>query len=93
MFKYSPEFILKKPAFCVLDSSALNHWLPIVKKGGLLCIAHKASVWPKWVEEQERLESCQAWKMIWYTKEPVPYLPSLEGEGADKARIYIYQKL
>jgi len=76
-----------------LDSSALSFWLPIIKKDGLLCIVHKASVWPKWVEEQERLENCGVWRMIWYTEDPVPYLPSLEGKKTNKARIYLYQKL
>jgi len=76
-----------------LDSSALKFWLPIIKKDGILCIVHKESVWPKWVDEQERLESCKAWKMTWFSQEPVPYLPSLDCKGTDKARIYIYQKL
>ena len=73
----------------------LKFWLHIIKKGGILCIVHKDLVWPKWIDEQERLESCKVWRMIWFTKEPVPYLPSLETQckGTGKGRIYIYQKL
>jgi len=76
-----------------LDSSALKYWLPILKKGGVLCVVHKASVWPKWEEEQKRLESSGAWKNIYCSKEPVPYLPSLDCKGTNNARIYIFQKL
>jgi len=80
-----------------LDSSALKFWLPIVKSGGLFCIVHKASVWPKWEGEHDRLEETKAWKLIWRTDESVPYLPSLGetlgDEGTTKAKIYIYKKL
>jgi len=76
-----------------LDPSALNQWVPIIKKGGLLCVVHKASVWPKWVKEQEKLEENGTWKQVYCTKDPLPFLPSLAGEGTNKARIYIYQKL
>ena len=75
------------------DSSALQFWLAVIKKNGYLCIVHKASVWPNWIEEQERLEKEKVWKLIWQSKESVPYLPSLEGRGTDRARIYIYKKL
>merc|ERR1711953_1098847 len=39
-----------------IEPAALEHWIPIVKKGGKMCIVHKASVWPKWTPEQEKLE-------------------------------------
>jgi len=76
-----------------LDNSALAVWLPIVKKGGIFCIVHKASVWPKWEGEQDRLQRANAWKLVWNTKDPLPYLPSLGDKGTTKAKIYIYQKL
>lgn len=76
-----------------LDSSALNHWIPILKKGGLLCVVHKASVWPKWIKEQDRLVECGTWKLVFSSSDPLPFLPSLAGEGTNKAKIYIYQKL
>ena len=74
------------------DNSALKKWLPVVKKGGYFCFVHKALVWPKWTEEQERLETSGVWKNVW-TSKPLPYLPSLDGSGSDKAKIYIFQKL
>jgi len=76
-----------------LDPSALNQWVPILKKGGLLCVVHKASVWPKWIKEQDKLEENGTWKQVYCSKDPLPFLPSLAGEGTNKARIYIYQKL
>jgi len=76
-----------------LDPSALNQWVPIIKKGGLLCVVHKASVWPKWIKEQEKLEENGTWEQVFCSKDPLPFLPSLGEEGTNKARIYIYKKL
>jgi len=75
-----------------LDNTALRKWIPAVKKGGHLCIVHKASVWSKWTDEQDRLEKSGVLKSVW-TSKPLPYLPSLDGTGTDKAKIFIYQKL
>ena len=58
-----------------------------------MVIVHKASVWPKWEDEHDRLERDEVWKLVWMTKDPVPYLPSIECTGTNKARIYIYEKL
>lgn len=91
--KESFDVAISSAVTTYLDSSALMHWIPILKKGGILCVVHKASVWPKWVEEQERLEKAGTWKLVFSSKDPVPYLPSLECKGTNKARIYIYEKL
>ena len=74
------------------DHSALSRWLPLVKKGGYFAFVHKASVWPKWTEEQDRLETSGVWRSVW-TSKSLPFLPSLDGSGSDKAKIFIYQKL
>lgn len=76
-----------------LEPSALEKWLPVIKKGGLLAIVHKELIFPKWIPEQERLESCGVLKLIWYSPENLPYLPSLDAKGTNKGRIYIYKKL
>jgi len=75
-----------------LNHTALSNWIPVVKNGGYLCLVHKASVWTKWTDEQDRLEKSGVWKKIW-TSKPLPFLPSLEGSGTDKAKIFIYQKV
>jgi len=75
-----------------LDHSALSRWVPLVKKGGYFAFVHKASVWPKWTEEQDRLETSGVWRSVW-TSKPLPFLPSLDGSGSDKAKIFIFQKL
>jgi len=75
-----------------LDNSALRKWIPGLKKGGHLCVVHKASVWPKWTDEQDRLERSGVLKTVW-TSKPLPYLPSLDGTGTDKAKIFIFQRM
>ena len=79
-------------AFLFPDHTALSNWIPVVKNGGYLCLVHKASVWTKWTDEQDRLEKSGVWNKIW-TSKPLPFLPSLEGSGTDKAKIFIYQKV
>jgi len=76
-----------------LDPSALNIWLKIMKPGGVLCIVHKAAVWPKWQDQQDKLVDSKAWEKVWINEEPIPYLPSLNVPGTNRAKIYIYRKL
>ena len=47
------------------------HWLKIMKQGGLLCIVHKAAVWPKWQAEQDKLVATKVWEKVWINEEPV----------------------
>jgi len=76
-----------------LDPSALELWLKITKPGGILCIVHKAAIWPKWQDQQDKLVTTKAWEKVWMSEEPIPYLPSLSVPGTDRAKIYIYRKL
>jgi len=76
-----------------LEPAAIEHWLRIMKPGGVLCIVHKSGVWPKWQAEHDKLVSTKVWEKVWINEEPVPYLPSLNVTGSDRAKIYIYKKL
>jgi len=76
-----------------LEPSALEFWLKIMKPGGILCIVHKAAVWPKWQDQQDKFVASKVWEKVWINEEPVPYLPSLNVPGTDRAKIYIYRKL
>ena len=78
-----------------LDSSVLEDWIRVGRKGSLIAFTHKTSVAPKWVEEQRRLEECGAWRRVFISQE-LPYLPSLKNAdetSKEMATIYIYQKL
>lgn len=76
-----------------LEPNALEIWMRIMKPGGILCIVHKTAVWPKWQDQQDKLVANKVWEKVWVNEDPVPYLPSLNVTGSDRAKIYIYRKL
>ena len=55
----------------ISDPSALELWLKITKPGGILCIVHKAAIWPKWQDQQDKLVTTKAWEKVWMSEEPV----------------------
>lgn len=79
--------------FLFVEPACLEFWIQVVKQGGLLCIVHKASVFPKWEPEHQKLQDIKLWEPVWISENPVPYLPSLDVKGTDTAKIYIYKKL
>jgi len=87
------DLLVSSAVTTYLDPVALEIWLKIMKPGGILCIVHKASVWPKWEGEQDRLAKNKLWEKVWINEDPVPYLPSLTVTGTNRAKIYIYRKL
>ena len=42
-----------------------------MKPGGILCIVHKAAVWPKWQDQQDKLVASKVWEEVWSNEEPV----------------------
>ena len=78
------------------DAKVLTEWIRVAKVGGIIAFTHKATVWPKWEEQQEKLLQGQAWNVV-YTSEPVDYLPTLKLKGKEyldeKAKIYVFKKL
>ena len=52
---------------------ALELWLKITKPGGILCIVHKAAIWPKWQDQQDKLVASKAWEKVWISEEPVSF--------------------
>ena len=57
--------------YVLLEPSALDNWITLVKKGGVLCIVHKSAVWPKWEAKQEKLVADKIWEKVWINKDPV----------------------
>ena len=42
-----------------------------MKPGGILCIVHKAAVWPKWQDQQDKFVASKVWEKVWINEEPV----------------------
>ena len=68
---YVKYFIPINFAYVLLEPSALDNWITLVKKGGVLCIVHKSAVWPKWEAKQEKLVADKVWEKVWINKDPV----------------------
>ena len=65
------NFYLSTSTYVLLEPSALDNWITLVKKGGVLCIVHKSAVWPKWEAKQEKLVADKVWEKVWINKDPV----------------------
>ena len=66
--------------FNLLDPNVLEHWLKVMKVGGMLCIVHKASVCPKWEADQDNLVATKVWESVWITEQPVSIIMSQAAE-------------
>ena len=73
----------------------LHYWLDIMKPGGILCIAHKSTVWDAYESEQNKMEEKGEMKIVYVTS-PFPNLPNLLPDGVNASRemvkIYVLQK-
>merc|ERR1711974_425740 len=76
--------ISKPHSLVKLDSSRQEGRLPLFGAQGIRVVQVD--------RQQDRLEKSGVWNKIWSSK-PLPFLPSLEGSGTDKAKIFIYQKV
>ena len=82
--------------FILTDPKVLNHWLDVVKPGGIICFSVKNSLWEEWEPQQQKHVEEGRWLEVWIHP-GIPYLPSLKSDGTnacrDVVKIYIYRKV
>ena len=75
-----------------LQPSAMDEWLRIVKKGGLVAFTHIKHVVNQWQEHEKEKVEGRRWEKVWVS-DNLPYLPGVRKPFWDYGKVHIYKKL